>query len=85
MKTLDLSEILKEITKHTKIRREFGCFVELNQKKTFDRMELLLNLRSHVNTQVLSLSYKSCKKNLKNFFVVRHTICSICMANIVSI
>lgn len=50
MKTLDLSEILKEITKHTKIRREFGCFVELNQKKTFDRMELLLNLRSCKHT-----------------------------------
>lgn len=50
MKILDLSEILEEITKHTKIRREFGCFVELNQEKTFDRMELLLNLRSCKHT-----------------------------------
>ena len=53
---------LDSIKKHTKIRREFGCFVELNQKKTFDRMELLLNLRSCKHTGSLPYVINHAKK-----------------------
>ena len=76
MKILDVSEILKEITTHTKIRREFGCFVDLNQEKTYDRMELLLDLRSCKHTGSLPLSHKSCKNFLK-IILLLDTLCVV--------